>query len=148
MENGKTEFKNCVVIPDDFAGYDKRLYSIPKHYQDLLGNVLIPYGMVQDRIKKVASDMFNDFVAQKRTPLSVICVLKGGYRFFNDLLVAFDNLNVSNQEKALDVTIDFIRVKSYVGDKSTGDISIKGIEDWDVAFRYVECVVLFLSVIY
>ena len=39
--------ENCLSIPDDFEGYDKRLFNIPKHYEDCVGNVLIPAGLVQ-----------------------------------------------------------------------------------------------------
>ena len=34
--------ENCLNIPDDFDGYSKTLFNIPKHYEDCVGNVLIP----------------------------------------------------------------------------------------------------------
>ena len=34
-------------IADDFEGYPKQLFNIPKHYEDCVGNVLIPSGLVQ-----------------------------------------------------------------------------------------------------
>ena len=42
--------KNCLNIPDDFGGYDSILFAIPAHYQDSLGNVIIPYGLIQGTI--------------------------------------------------------------------------------------------------
>ena len=39
--------ENCLNIPDDFDGYSKTLFNIPKHYEDCVGNVLIPAGLVQ-----------------------------------------------------------------------------------------------------
>ena len=33
--------------PDDFEGYSKNLFCIPKHYEDSVGNVLIPAGIIQ-----------------------------------------------------------------------------------------------------
>ena len=39
--------ENCLNIPDDFEGYSKTLFNIPKHYEDCVGNVLIPAGLVQ-----------------------------------------------------------------------------------------------------
>ena len=42
--------KNCMNIPDDFEGYNKELFCIPKHYEDSVGNVLIPAGIIQVRI--------------------------------------------------------------------------------------------------
>jgi len=128
--------KDVVQIPDDFEGYDKALFNLPKHYEECVGNVVLSYGMVQDRIEKMASDIFNDFIRQNRTHVRVICVLRGGYRFFNDLLHYFDKLNATKSEgKTLEITIEFIRVKSYVGDQTTGQIEIKGVEEWDHIFR-------------
>ena len=39
--------EHCLNIPDDFDGYSKTLFNIPKHYEDCVGNVLIPAGLVQ-----------------------------------------------------------------------------------------------------
>ena len=39
--------KNCLNIPDEVEGYDHSLFAIPAHYQDSLGNVIIPYGLIQ-----------------------------------------------------------------------------------------------------
>ena len=39
--------ERCMNIPDDFEGYDKKLFCIPKHYEACVGNVLIPAGVIQ-----------------------------------------------------------------------------------------------------
>ena len=44
--------EHCLNIPDDFEGYNKTLFNIPKHYEDCVGNVLIPAGLVQVRFSK------------------------------------------------------------------------------------------------
>jgi hypothetical protein len=36
------------------------LISLPLHYRDDLESVLIPYGLVQDRIEALASRIFDD----------------------------------------------------------------------------------------
>ncbi len=42
---------------------------------------------VQDRIEKLAKDLFDDFVKRLNgEPVLGLCVLKGGYRFFTDLV--------------------------------------------------------------
>ncbi len=38
---------NCLSIPDDYEGYSKNLFNIPKHYEACVGNVMIPAGMIQ-----------------------------------------------------------------------------------------------------
>ena len=39
--------ERCMNIPDDFEGYDKKLFCIPKHYEACVGNVLNPAGVIQ-----------------------------------------------------------------------------------------------------
>jgi len=36
------------------------IFSLPLHYRDDLKSVLIPYGLVQDRIEALASRIFSD----------------------------------------------------------------------------------------
>merc|ERR1711935_374607 len=76
----------CLNIPDDYEGYDTNLFCIPNHYEDSIANVMIPYGLIMDRIEKLARDCFYDMLGQGREPLHALCVLKGGYKFFSDML--------------------------------------------------------------
>ena len=85
------------------------MISLPLHYRDDLKSVLIPYGLVQDRIEALASRIFDDLRIEipgqlskekfsfliERTFLSLVClcVLKGGYRFFSDLVSKIQNEN-------------------------------------------------------
>lgn len=49
-----------VNIDDDFQGFNKDAFCIQKHYQDSIHKVLVPHGMIQDRITKLANDIFTD----------------------------------------------------------------------------------------
>lgn len=52
-----------------------------------------------------------------------LCVLKGGYKFFADLMDYIKTLN-QNSDKSVPLTVDFIRLKSYsVGARSTAVIT-------------------------
>ena len=62
------------------------MFCIPNHYTDAVGSVLIPHGMIQDRIEKLGRDVFYDMLSCEREPLHALCVLKGGYKFFSDML--------------------------------------------------------------
>lgn len=62
------------------------------------------------RIERLARDVFLDVDGQ---PLVILCVLKGGYKFFSDLIEKIQIL-CRNSEKTLPISIDFIRLKSYV----------------------------------
>ena len=109
-----------------FSGYQTNLFCIPNHYEDSVGNVLIPHGMIQDRIEKLARDAFYDMLSNGREPLHALCVLKGGYKFFSDMLDKINSLNSNHSEGSVQVSVDFIRLKSYENDQSTGEINIIG----------------------
>ena len=82
--------------------------------------------MIQDRIEKLARDAFYDMLAIEREPLHAICVLKGGFKFFSDILDKINNLNSNHSEGSVQVAVDFIRAKSYENTESTGEINILG----------------------
>jgi hypothetical protein len=48
--------KGCMVIPDDFEGYPKDLFMIPKHYESSVDSVLIPGGVIQVRIADTCAE--------------------------------------------------------------------------------------------
>ncbi|KAG7162126.1 Hypoxanthine-guanine phosphoribosyltransferase-like [Homarus americanus] len=71
---------------------------------------MIPWGLIQDRTERLARDIFQDV---KDEPLTALCVLKGGYRFFTDLLDKLTTLNRSQGSVSVPLYVDFIRLKSY-----------------------------------
>ena len=87
--------------------------------------VLIKFTVFQDRIEKIANDIFTEVVSkQKGEGVHAICVLKGGYRFFSDLLNKINALNTSTVSggsgatgESVQISIEFIRIKSYLNDR-------------------------------
>ena len=61
------------------------------------------------RTEKLARDIFADL---KNEPITGLCVLKGGYKFFSDLFNKMQLL-IRNSESSTAIKVDFIRVKSY-----------------------------------
>ncbi|KAK7071997.1 hypoxanthine phosphoribosyltransferase 1, partial [Halocaridina rubra] len=100
----------CIEIPDGHKGYSLSNFCVPKHYEEDLENIMIPSGLIQDRIERLARDIFQDV---KDEPLTALCVLKGGYRFCTDLLDKITTLNRSHGSVSVPVNVDFIRLKSY-----------------------------------
>lgn len=111
----------CIVIPDGYAGYSLEHFCIPPHYALDLKSVLIPKGLIMDRTARMAQDICRDLEA----PLVALCVLKGGYQFFTDLLDFIKTYN-STAEHSFQMQVDFIRLKSYVDDRSSGEIQVIG----------------------
>ena len=62
------------------------------------------------RIERMARDIVGD---NNSEGLVALCVLKGGYKFFTDLLDKIKLLN-RNLEHSVPLAVDFIRLKSYV----------------------------------
>ena len=62
------------------------------------------------RVERLARDIVQDFSEE---PIVALCVLKGGYKFFTDLLDRIKQLN-SHRNKSVPLAVDFIRLKSYV----------------------------------
>lgn len=117
-----TESKSFIQIPDGCPGYSLKQFCIPKHYEEDLENVMIPEGLIHDRTERLARDIFYDFGSECIVGL---CVLKGGYKFFTDLFNKMQLLN-RNSDCSNPICVDFIRLKSYRNDKSTGQIEVLG----------------------
>ena len=80
--------------------------------------VLIRNSDILKKIKYLANEIDKKF---KNENLVLVCVLKGAFVFYSELLKNIKNKNVE---------LDFIQVKSYVGTDSTGEVRI--IKDIDV----------------
>ncbi|KAM9712437.1 phosphoribosyltransferase domain-containing protein 1-like [Menidia menidia] len=119
MENAG--LKRGVVIAEDWPGYSLELFTYPEHYQQDIESVYIPHGVIMDRIERLAHYVVGDFGGE---PLTVLCVLKGGYRFCLDLVEA-----VKTRGRNLQTRLEFIRLKSYLNDQSTEDLHIVGSSD-------------------
>jgi hypoxanthine phosphoribosyltransferase len=119
--------KRCINIPDDFEGYSKDVFCVPKHYEDSISSILVSQGTIQDRIQCLARDIFQDVIAgdEEPEPLNTLCVLKGGYKFYSDLQDKLNTLN-SHHDKSVQISVDFVRLKSYENTSSTGEIQIVG----------------------
>ena len=83
---------------------------------------MLPKGLIDDRTEKLARDIKDDL---HHEPLVCLCVLKGGYQFFGDLVDRLKSLNTVTEEP-IPLKVDFIRLKSYKDDKSSGEIQVIG----------------------
>lgn len=104
---------NCVVIPDEYPSYNPDLFIIPKHYADSISCVLIPHGLINDRIQRLAQSIQKDYAGKS---ITLLCVLKGGFRFCQDLMNSVEKLNRC-AENTVQMNIEFIRAKSYSNDE-------------------------------
>uniref|UniRef100_UPI00358E05EE hypoxanthine-guanine phosphoribosyltransferase isoform X2 n=1 Tax=Myxine glutinosa TaxID=7769 RepID=UPI00358E05EE len=117
--------EDCIVIRDDEPGYNLNKFCIPNHYMEDLEYVFIPHGLIMDRTERLAREILRDMGGHH---IVALCVLKGGYKFFADLLDFIKALN-RNCDRSIPLTVDFIRLKSYCNDQATGDIRVIGGDD-------------------
>nr|XP_042133955.1 phosphoribosyltransferase domain-containing protein 1 isoform X2 [Peromyscus maniculatus bairdii] len=110
---------------DNWPGYDLDLFTYPQHYYGDLECVLIPHGIIVDRIERLAKDIMKDIGYHD---ILVLCVLKGGYKFCADLVEHLKNIS-RNSDRFVSMKVDFIRLKSYKNDQSMGEMQIIGGED-------------------
>ncbi|KAK4510731.1 uncharacterized protein ATC70_005164 [Mucor velutinosus] len=94
-------------------------FVIPDHYDEDVSSILIPHGVIMDRIKKLARMIVDDSPG----PLVVCCVLKGGHQYFADLVDEIKKLRRINGT-SVQLSLEFIRVKSYMNDTSSGGVKI------------------------
>ena len=125
-----------ICIPDGFKGYSVDSFCLQHVPSEDLECVLIPGGLVKDRTERMGLDIARDLANEE---FHAICVLRGGYQFFNDLLEVirrYHRLNadlpVENDDKSRHtrrIRMEFIRVISYENESSTGNVRIMGIEN-------------------
>uniref|UniRef100_F7IGN8 Phosphoribosyltransferase domain-containing protein 1 n=1 Tax=Callithrix jacchus TaxID=9483 RepID=F7IGN8_CALJA len=112
-------------IMDNWPGYDLNLFTYPQHYYGDLEYILIPHGIIVDRIERLAKDIMKDI---GYSDIMVLCVLKGGYKFCADLVEHLKNIS-RNSDRFVSMKVDFIRLKSYRNDESMGEMQIIGGDD-------------------
>ncbi|KAJ3064905.1 hypoxanthine phosphoribosyltransferase 1 [Podochytrium sp. JEL0797] len=97
----------------------KDAFVIPEHYQNDVSSVLIPHGIILNRIDKLAQDIAKDY----QGPIIACCVLKGASVFYADLMNALRKARTP-EHGSVQFSYEFMRVKSYENTESTGNVKI------------------------
>eukprot|EP00743_Colponemidia_sp_Colp-15_P001213 GILK01001333.1.p1 GENE.GILK01001333.1~~GILK01001333.1.p1 ORF type:complete len:250 (-),score=34.66 GILK01001333.1:110-817(-) len=120
---GETRSRREPIIVGEDKTYSLENLCIPSHYEDSLASILIPNGLILDRVEKMARDLRQDYGDAQ---IYMLCVLKGGQQFYADLINFLKRHHRYNNYTTVPYEADFIRVKSYEGDHSTGEVKISG----------------------
>jgi hypoxanthine phosphoribosyltransferase len=83
-----------VVIPDNRLT-DKEVVLVPAHYKEDLAGVLIPRGLIRDRIERLAADIRAFYGGE---PVHIVCVLKGSRGFFGELIKVLNSMRLYEAE--------------------------------------------------
>ena len=98
----------CIVISWAFLSVTRNYAAFPTALSFLMCPSLC-VSPLWSRTERLARDIIRDMGGHH---IVALCVLKGGYKFFADLLDYIKALN-QNSDKSVPLTVDFIRVKSY-----------------------------------
>lgn len=124
-----------ILIPDSFKGYPISSFCLQHVPAEDLESVLIPGGLVRDRIERLGFDISTDMAKED---FIFLCVLKGGFQFFNQLLEVVRAYHRFNADQSLEgiksgkarrIQAEFIRLVSYENDASIGSVRIIGMEN-------------------
>lgn len=106
--------QNFVVVPD-YARYEKEHFVIPRHYEASISHVLVPGGLIDNRVERLALDITKYFGADE---LHILCILKGGATFFGKLSRYLSKMQCYSDGNHASVFEHYIRVKSYFNTES------------------------------
>lgn len=125
------QFSNKITIKPEFQTlFRPENFLIPRHYENCVENILIPSGLISDRVERMASDYYNSLTQEDRKkPILAMCVLKGANQYFNDLIQELKNLASHDKEQPPQILVDFVRLKSYSNTESTGNVQVIGMDD-------------------
>eukprot|EP00918_Siedleckia_nematoides_P095365 GHVU01209404.1.p1 GENE.GHVU01209404.1~~GHVU01209404.1.p1 ORF type:complete len:228 (-),score=51.11 GHVU01209404.1:1-684(-) len=107
----------CIVIGEE--GIKKENFLLPPHYEPMVDRILIPRGLLQDRMEKLAFDIYNKYQGKE---LHVVCILKGGRNPYSLILEGLNKIHKFNPDRNRTTAIKFqehyVRIKSYHNTKS------------------------------
>ncbi|KAF7257279.1 hypothetical protein EG68_05812 [Paragonimus skrjabini miyazakii] len=119
---------DCVIIPDGYPKLPLELFCIPKVYEDCLSHIMISDGMIRDRIKHMALTIVKEYETSFKDSINLLCVLKGAFRFLGDLFNELKDI-IRARESPLEFQLNFVRLQSYMNDKSVREPLITGLDD-------------------
>lgn len=138
-----------------WPSFDKHSFLIQSHYLECLTKILIPNGLILNRVEKLAFDYYNYHIKDTSKPIVALCVLKGANQFFNDFigelkkLVVRDNKfynkqptenkentrNYGSNNSSIIILPEFISVSSYSGTETLGKVKIQGLKNMEKSFN-------------
>lgn len=104
-----------------------RFFHIPSKYKEYIDTLVLSQGLIQNRIRKLAEEICEFYASEKVT---LLCVLKGAFRFTKDLTDELDRIGTLNYD------LEFVRVKSYQDD-CQGQVQMGGTEFLNITNRNV-----------
>jgi hypoxanthine phosphoribosyltransferase len=110
------------IFIGDKEVFAKEHFLLPSHYASDLQSVMIPKGLIEDRIEKLAMDISEVYGDES---VHVICVLKGSRGFFGQLCNVLNRIRrYTKSHKNPPYIEHYVRLKSYQNAESTGKVQV------------------------
>ena len=107
------------VIDEQFK-FSPDAFKIPPRFRDYVDSIILPDGLIMNPWVRLAERILEDFEGEEE--LHILIMMNGGFRFFEDLKVCLDDQQRFLRGAAIRLTCHFIRVKSYKGMVSSGEL--------------------------
>jgi len=103
------------------------MFTVSPFYEPYLEGVLIPNGLIKTRLRHLANEIMEYY---KDRPYLVISILKGSIMISNEIITCISEAYNAGRYKNW-LQYDFVKLKSYEDQKSTGTVIVTGCEDVD-----------------
>eukprot|EP01068_Selenidium_serpulae_P008221 Selendium_serpulae@DN4924_c0_g1_i3.p1 len=98
--------EQCVAKAKD------RLFLLAERYDSYIDRVVIPRGLIRDRIEKLAYDIFNYY---KGEFFHIVCILKGATKFCSQIVTFLNTMHMYHSDKqvAIPYMEHYIRLRNH-----------------------------------
>jgi len=110
-----------IIIKEDYERISRDSLPIPEQFKQYVKNVMIPSGLIKDRIEQLAVDIYNDYQGKD---FLLTCVQKGGQRVFSDINYNLENLMNRNSPNGFHYEHENVHAGSYNNTESSGKVNI------------------------
>jgi hypothetical protein len=77
--------KAVPVVRDNFLT-SPEAYSMKEEERKYMKHVLLPYGIIKDRVKKLVEDILADFKKKEIVEVTVLVIMTGAKFFYDDMV--------------------------------------------------------------
>ncbi|CAL8074548.1 unnamed protein product [Calicophoron daubneyi] len=129
-----------IVIDDEFQGYSADCIRLPLKYKNYIEGILVSNGLIKDRLEQMASDIIDSLERRGSSAVTLICILKGGFKFASDLTEKMESVAFFRR-KNISIYIDFIVANTYVNDDVGHETHLRVCSDPE-KFRHKDLIVV------
>lgn len=117
-------YSHKAVVVDQKSYANKDLFILPKNQSQYIDKIVLSKGNILDRVDKMAQEITKDYYDKD---VILLVIMKGAVKFGGALAEKITDIlsNDVTNSYSMTFSVEYVDVKSYVDDKSTGDVKIK-----------------------